>query len=66
MAEPIILIDTNILKDISRGNKPMADALNRYVRSGTPVYIARAAYKELITRAPTPRGEGNTAKCSTT
>jgi hypothetical protein len=54
MAEPIIL-DTNILADISRGNKAVADALNRYVKSGTPVYISSAAYEELVTRAKTPQ-----------
>jgi rRNA-processing protein FCF1 len=58
MAEPIIL-DTNILKDVSRGNQAVADALNRYVKSGTPVYISRAAYEELVTRAETPQLGGH-------
>jgi predicted nucleic acid-binding protein len=58
MAEPII-IDTNILTDVSRGNKAVADALNRYVKSGTPVYISRAAYDELVTRAKTPQLGGH-------
>ena len=58
MAEPII-IDTNILIDVSRGNKAVADALNRYVKSGTPVYISRAAYDELVTRAKTPQLGGH-------
>jgi hypothetical protein len=57
VAEPILL-DTNILTDISRGNQQVADALNRYVKSGTPVYISRAAYDELVTRAPTAQMRG--------
>src|SRR5262249_29519315 len=64
MAEPIIILDTNVLKDISRGNKAMADALSRYVKSGTPVYISRAAYDELVTRAETPQMGANIVKCS--
>jgi len=52
MADPIIL-DTNVLKDISRGNTAVADALTRYVKSRTPVYISRAAYGHpCISRVP--------------
>lgn len=58
MAEPIIL-DTNVLKDIARGNKAAADALRRYVDAGRPVYISRAAYEELVTRAETPQLGGH-------
>lgn len=36
MADPIIL-DTNILKDVSRGNQAVADALNRYIKAGTRI-----------------------------
>jgi predicted nucleic acid-binding protein len=58
MADPIIL-DTNVLKDISRGNTAVADALTRYIKSGTPVYISRAANGELVTRAETPQLGGH-------
>ena len=57
MSEPLIL-DTNILADVSRGNTLVADALNRYIRSGTTVYISRAAYDELVTRAPNAQMSG--------
>ena len=58
MSDPVIIIDTNVLADVSRGNKPLADALNAYVRTGRTVYIAAAAYEELVTRAPTPQMGG--------
>lgn len=53
MAEPIVL-DTNVLADISRGHKDAADALRNYINTGRRVYISRAAYEELVTRAPNP------------
>ncbi len=52
-----IILDTNVLTTIARGNQPAADALSRYLKTGTPVYISRAAYEELVTRAkPTQLG----------
>lgn len=54
MAEPVIVIDTNVLKSISRGNTKAADALNRYHELGRTIYISKAAYEELVTRAQTP------------
>src|SRR5687768_9904947 len=49
----VIVIDTNVLKDVARGNRPVAEALVRYIKTGTVVYIARAAYNELVSGAPT-------------
>lgn len=49
-----LILDTNVLTDISRGNALAAEALTRHLKSGTKVYIARAAYNELVTDAPTP------------
>lgn len=57
MPDPIIL-DTNVLKDISRGNTKAAEALMRYLRGGTQVYISRAAYGELVTRSSNPQMGG--------
>jgi PIN domain nuclease of toxin-antitoxin system len=57
MADPIVL-DTNIITWVARGDKDVAKALNNYVTSGTQVYISRAAYDELVTRAPTPQMAG--------
>ena len=57
MADPILL-DKNVITSIARNNKPVAEALKRYLASGTPVYIARAAYDELVTRAQTPKQGG--------
>jgi predicted nucleic acid-binding protein len=51
MPEPILL-DTNVLKDISRGHQQAAQALRRYVDSGRTVYIAQASYNELVQGAP--------------
>jgi hypothetical protein len=49
VAAPIVL-DTNILLECGRGNKPVAKALVRYLLKGDKVYIAQAAYDELVTR----------------
>jgi hypothetical protein len=57
MADPVIL-DTNVIKSIARNNKVAAEALKRYLKSGTPVYIARSAYEELVSRAQTPQQGG--------
>jgi predicted nucleic acid-binding protein len=46
-----IILDTNVLKQIASGNQPAADALLRYLKNGTPVYMSRAGYGELVTRA---------------
>jgi predicted nucleic acid-binding protein len=54
MADTII-VDTNVPMDIARGNQRVADALQRYLKAGTPVYISKAAYEELVTRAKTPQ-----------
>jgi predicted nucleic acid-binding protein len=51
---PKIVLDTNVLKNISEGNVKAAEALNRYLKAGNKVYISRAAYEELVTRAKTP------------
>jgi predicted nucleic acid-binding protein len=53
-----ILLDTNILPHIARGNQQVAEALKRYLKSGTQVYIAKAAYEELVTRAPNAQMSG--------
>jgi predicted nucleic acid-binding protein len=53
-----IILDTNVLTHISRGNQPVADALSKYLKSGDQVFISRAAYDELVTRAPTPQMGG--------
>jgi hypothetical protein len=37
-----LILDTNVLTDISRGNALAAEALTRHLKSGTKVYIARA------------------------
>jgi len=47
MADPILL-DKNVITSIARNNKPAAQALIRYLNSGTPVYTSRAAYDELV------------------
>lgn len=52
MADTVIL-DTNVPMDIARGNQRVAGALQRYLEAGTPVYISKAAYEELVTRAKT-------------
>jgi predicted nucleic acid-binding protein len=57
MADPILL-DKNVITSISRNNKPAADALARYLASDTPVYISKAAYDELVTRAQTLKQSG--------
>src|SRR5262249_45986148 len=50
MPEPVIIMDANVIFDIGRGNKEAADALTRYLQTGTTVYIAQAAYDEVVTR----------------
>jgi len=57
MADPIIL-DKNVLTSIARNNQPAAESLKKYLNSGTPVYISRAAYDELVTRAQTQKQGG--------
>jgi predicted nucleic acid-binding protein len=49
----IILIDTNVLEQIARGNRTAANALKQLLKSGRPVYIAQAAYNELVHGSPT-------------
>jgi len=51
MPDPILL-DTNVLKDISRGHHEAARALRRYIDSGRTVYVAQASYNELLKRVP--------------
>jgi predicted nucleic acid-binding protein len=53
-----IILDTNVIADVARGNQRVADSLTRYLKAGTPVYISRAAYDELVTRAKTPQVSG--------
>jgi predicted nucleic acid-binding protein len=43
-----IIIDANVLKDIARGNIAASQALRRLLTSGHEVYIARAAYNEVV------------------
>jgi hypothetical protein len=57
MAETIIL-DTNVLKHVSRGSQPIADALVRRLNNGDQVWVARAAYNELIGGAPNQKMAG--------
>lgn len=57
MADPILL-DKNVITSVARNNRPVAEALKRYLASGTPVYIARSAYDELVTRAQNPKQGG--------
>ena len=54
----VIILDTNVLKHISRGSQPVAEALNRYVKAGAEIYISRAAYNELVGGAPSPQMAG--------
>jgi hypothetical protein len=49
MASPLVL-DTNILLECGRGNKPVAKSLIRFLVRGEMVYIAKAAFEELVTR----------------
>src|SRR5215216_4002347 len=57
MADPVLL-DKNVVTSIARNNRPAAEALNKYLLSGAQVYISRAAYDELVTRAQTPKQGG--------
>jgi hypothetical protein len=50
-----IVIDTNVFINIAEGNSQAAEALTRHRKSGTPLYIARQAYRELVIEARTPR-----------
>ena len=50
-----VILDKNVLTNISRGNSQAAEALTRRLKSGSKVYIARAAYNELVHGSPTPR-----------
>jgi predicted nucleic acid-binding protein len=50
-----ILIDTNVLKDVSRGNEDVAKALKSNIQSGNKVYISKAAYDELTSPTPDPQ-----------
>ncbi|MEK9281412.1 type II toxin-antitoxin system VapC family toxin [Bradyrhizobium sp. ISRA442] len=47
-----ILLDKNVIKDVARGNVAVAQALQRVLGSGEPVYIAHAAYNELVLDSP--------------
>ena len=47
-------MDGNVIINIAEGNGSAAEALLRRQRSGARVYIARAAYNEVITGAATP------------
>ena len=57
MADTIIL-DTNVLKHVSRGSQPIADALTRRLKAGDQVWIARASYNELVKGAPSQQMAG--------
>lgn len=47
-----VLLDKNVITDIARGNAAVAEALKRILGSGEPVFIARAAYNELVRDSP--------------
>ena len=47
-----ILVDKNVITDIARGNAAVSVALTRILESGERVYIARAAYNELLRDSP--------------
>jgi predicted nucleic acid-binding protein len=53
-----IVIDTNVVKDIGRGNRLVAETLKGYLASGAKVYIAKASYNELIGGAPNRQWAG--------
>jgi hypothetical protein len=57
MPETVIL-DTNVLKHVSRGSQPIADALQRRLSNGDQVWVARAAYNELVDGAPNQKMGG--------
>lgn len=57
-----IVMDTNILKNISEGNQALADALNAHLRARRKVTIARPAYNELIGGAGTLKKAGEYAE----
>jgi hypothetical protein len=50
------MLDTNVLQEIGTGNQRAADALLKYLKNGTTVYIARVSYDELVTRNTTGHG----------
>lgn len=54
MGETIVM-DTNVLKDISRGNQALADEMQKQIRSGNTVYISQAAYNELTDPSINPQ-----------
>jgi len=43
-----IIIDANLIRNIGQGNRAAAEALQRLLQSGRKVYIARAAYDEVV------------------
>lgn len=53
-----ILLDKNVLTSIARNNTRAAMALRVRLDMGDKVYISRAAYDELVTRAQTPKQGG--------
>ncbi len=53
-----VIVDKNVITDIARGNKAVADALKHLLNSWESVYIARAAYNELVRDSPGALGRG--------
>jgi hypothetical protein len=53
-----VIVDKNVITDIARGNKAVADALKHLLDSWESVYIARAAYNELVRDSPGALGRG--------
>jgi predicted nucleic acid-binding protein len=51
------ILDTNVLKDIARGNDAAGEALKKQIQTGTQVTIAQAAYNE-ITNPPNDKALG--------
>ena len=53
-AAEIIIVDANVIINVAEGNADAAVALMRRMKSGAQIYIARAAYNEVISGAATP------------
>ena len=51
-------LDKNVITDIARGNAAVAEALRQLLGSGEPVFVARAAYNELVRDSPVSMRQG--------
>jgi predicted nucleic acid-binding protein len=43
-----LIIDANVIRNIGQGNRAAAEALTRLLKSGRKIYIAHAAYDEIV------------------